>query len=105
VRKIAAIQTPYVTVRSTMSGVAAPSLSQAGGKRYVQVGTFGDPTNAQNTISRFQSRGLPVAARSMNRDGRNLKIVLLGPFGSAAQLQSALVSAQGAGFGDAFYVN
>ncbi len=93
------------TVKSSKKVVVRqqrPAATSTG--RYVQVGTFGNPSNAQRTIRRFQSGGVPVATRNMSRGGRNLQVVLLGPFGSSAQAQSAMRAARGAGFGDAFYV-
>lgn len=104
VRKIASAQ-QYRTTQSTKKVVVKQRATQAASKRYVQVGTFGDSSNAQRAIRRFQAGGVPVATRSVARGGRNFKVVLLGPFGSSAQMQSALRSARGAGFGDAFYVN
>ena len=104
VRKVASTR-QYRTTQSTKKVVVKQRATQATSKRYVQVGTFGDASNTQRTIRRFQAAGVPVATRNVARGGRNLKVVLLGPFGSSAQMQSALRSARGAGFGDAFYVN
>ncbi len=101
VRKVASATQRVRTTQSTKRVVQQPSSS---GKRYVQVGTFGNASNATRTVRRFQAGGVPVATRTVSRGGRNLKIVLLGPFNSKAQLQSALRSARGAGFRDAFYV-
>lgn len=70
----------------------------ASGLKYIQVGAFGDPANAQGATARLQAAGLPVAiSRS-----RGLQVVLAGPFGSASDAQRALSAARGAGFGDAF---
>ncbi len=104
VRKVVS-KRQYRTTQSTKKVVVKQRATQATSKRYVQIGTFGDASNAQRTIRRFQAGGVPVATRNVARGGRNLKVVLLGPFGSSAQMQSALRSARGAGFGDAFYVN
>lgn len=80
--------------------VAVPA--PAGGGQFVQVATFGVPANAERTLARFSSAGLPVYARPISRGGRSLKIVLLGPFADAASAASALSAARGAGFDDAF---
>lgn len=104
VRKVVS-NTRVRTTQSTKKVVVKQRSAASAGKRYVQVGTFGNAANAQRTARRFQAGGVPVATRNISRGGRNLQIVLLGPFGSASQLQSALRSARGAGFGDAFYVN
>lgn len=104
VRKVATNTQRVQTRQSTKRVAVQQPTSRAAGKRYVQVGTFGDPNNATRTIRRFQAGGLPVATRNVSRGGRNLKVVLLGPFSNQSQLQSALRSARGSGFGDAFYV-
>lgn len=71
--------------------------------RFVQVGTFGVAANASRTVARFQSAGQPVASRSYMRGGKAYKIVMLGPFNSAAALQAGMHAARGAGFRDAIY--
>lgn len=105
VRKVVSNTAAVRTSKSSKSYVATPPAARNTAKRYVQVGTFGDSTNTQRTIARFQAGGLPVGTRTIARNGQNLKVVLLGPFSSTAQMQSALRSARGAGFGDAFYAN
>jgi len=67
---------------------------------YVQVGSFGQPSNATGTAARLAALGLPVA-RSTARAGR-LQVVLAGPFIDARSARSALAMARGMGFGDAF---
>ncbi|WP_157888268.1 SPOR domain-containing protein [Neptunicoccus sediminis] len=105
VRQVAVAGSTVKAIKSSKSYVQPKPKARSAGKRYVQVGTFGNATNARRTISRFQSGGLPVGTRTIARNGKNLKVVLLGPFSSEAQMQSALRSARGAGFGDAFYAN
>ena len=93
-----------VTV-STMSAPQAPSKAAQnearGGAAYVQVGTFGEPSNAEAVRARLRAVGLPVSNSKINRKGRVLQIVYAGPFGSAAEARAALDVARGAGFGDA----
>lgn len=103
VRKVVSNTQQVRTTQSTKKVVTNQRAAAPSG-RYVQVGTFGDPSNAARTIQRFRAGGVPVATRNMSRGGRNLQVVLLGPFGSSAQAQSAMRAARGAGFGDAFYV-
>jgi hypothetical protein len=105
VRKVASTTQRIRTTQSSKKVVIQKRSTGGASKRYVQVGTFGDPSNVQRTVRRFQAAGVPVATRNVSRGGRNLKAVLLGPFSSSAQKQSALRTARGAGFGDAFYVN
>ncbi|PLS20860.1 hypothetical protein C0U40_14685 [Amylibacter cionae] len=105
VRQVAVAGSTVKAIKSSKSYTQPKPKARSAGKRYVQVGTFGDATNARRTISRFQAGGLPVGTRTIARNGKNLKVVLLGPFSSEAQMQSALRSARGAGFGDAFYAD
>ena len=74
----------------------------AGSHRFVQVGTFADPANAERTAALLQSMGLPVGFASTARNGTPMRIVAAGPFGDAASLQAALQAARSAGFSDAF---
>ncbi|HGG05041.1 MAG TPA: SPOR domain-containing protein [Aliiroseovarius sp.] len=83
----------------------APSQAAAASKRYVQVGTFGVASNAQNTIARLQSMGLPVSRSSLTRGGKTYQIILAGPFTQQARLNSALSQIRGLGFSDAFARN
>lgn len=92
-----AVQAKPRAVVSTKSSSKAVS-----GKKYVQVGTFGQPANAQRTAARLQQTGLPVRMARYSKGGRNYQIVLAGPFASPRDLNSALATARRAGFRDAF---
>ncbi|WP_188670924.1 SPOR domain-containing protein [Neptunicoccus cionae] len=105
VRQVAVKTSTVKAIKSSKSYSQPQKQARSTGKRYVQIGTFGDTKNARRTISRFQAGGLPVGSRTIARNGKKLKVVLLGPFNSTAQMQSALRSARGAGFSDAFYAN
>ncbi|WP_417263814.1 SPOR domain-containing protein [Celeribacter sp.] len=88
-------------------GVAKPALAQvqpqqAQALRYVQVGTFGVPENAERSIARLSAMGYPVSSQVLRRGGKPLKIVLAGPFARPEQTLSALSAVRGAGYGDAF---
>ncbi len=72
------------------------------GKSYVQVGTFGVAANAQNTAARIQRMGLPVRIGKFTRGGKEMRIVLAGPFPSSAHVNGALRAVHNAGFRDAF---
>jgi len=93
----------YATNVSTKSQPSKTSKAAASA-RFIQIGTFGNPANARKTISRFQSRGLPVSSRAVRRNGQSYKVVFLGPFNSSSQLRLAMNSARRSGFRDAFYV-
>jgi hypothetical protein len=90
--------------RLTASSMSAGGQSQAaaGGRIYVQVGTFGQPANAQNAAGRLAGLGLPVASAKGMRGGQLLVAIMAGPFASAADASAALSMARSAGFGDAF---
>ncbi|NIY78017.1 hypothetical protein HCZ23_00835 [Celeribacter sp. HF31] len=89
-------------------GAAKPALAQvqpqqqAQALRYVQVGTFGVPENAERSIARLSAMGYPVSSQVLRRGGKPLKIVLAGPFARPEQTLSALSAVRGAGYGDAF---
>lgn len=100
---------PVVTGDRVSTRVAAPVAPVAPapqmsgtGHRYVQVGTFADPANADRTAARLQAMGLPVGFGNVSRGGTQLRVVAAGPFGDAAALAAALRAVRGAGFGDAF---
>lgn len=78
-----------------------PASSGAATHRFVQVGVYGQPQNARNSIAVLRQMNLPVRTGQFQRKGRTLQIVLAGPFRSQAELTRALGAARGAGFSDA----
>jgi hypothetical protein len=78
--------------------VSSMNTSTVPSRTYVQVGAFGDPANAQGASARLAAAGLPVASQR----AKGLKVILAGPFPSAAEAQQALSTVRGAGFGEAF---
>ncbi len=87
--------------RAQPKAVQRPAASVQKG-RYVQVGTFGVPSNAQATARRLQAAGLPARIGTLSRGGKNYQVVMAGPFTSANALSHGLRSARSMGFGDAF---
>ena len=84
--------------RLVWSGEAAqPSAAQG---RWVQVGAFADPANADRVVGRLGELGLGAATQPV-KAGR-LRAVLAGPFADTASLTYALLLLQGAGFPEAF---
>lgn len=81
---------------------AAPRVAVTPGHRFVQVGTFGVPSNAQNTAARLQQMGLPVRIGSYTKSGKTYRVVLAGPFASPGKLAGGLNAVRRAGFSDAF---
>jgi hypothetical protein len=87
----------------TAVGSNAPRRTKGmAGQYYVQVGTFGEAANASRSAARLQGLGLPVAQSRINSKGRQLQIVMAGPFADAGVANAALSAARQSGFGDAF---
>ena len=80
----------------------APTQRLMQAARYVQVGTFAEPGNADASRARLRALGLPVATSQLTQKGRALQVVLAGPFADASSLSVALSNARAAGFRDAF---
>ncbi len=80
----------------------ATATTTTAGHRFVQVGTYGDPANADRAAAALRGLGLPVGFATITRNGAALQIVAAGPFASAAEMQAALQAARAAGYGDAF---
>ena len=99
-RTIPAKLIPQVQVQQSNTSVSTMSAPTARAL-YVQVGTFGQPTNAAGAKARLTALGLPVATSSITRMGQVLQVVYAGPFDSPTQAQSALATTLGAGFTDA----
>ncbi|WP_022705257.1 SPOR domain-containing protein [Pseudorhodobacter ferrugineus] len=102
--QLATNQTVRKTVKRTVYATSTSNAPRAtkGGRYYVQVGTFGEPANAARSAARLQGLGLPVAKSRITSKGRNLQIVMAGPFGDAGAANAALAAARRSGFGDAF---
>jgi cell division septation protein DedD len=94
------VVTPKAYVTSTSN--APRQTKPASGRYFVQVGTFGEPANVNRTTARLQGLGLPVAKSRITSKGRNLHIVMAGPFADAGSAKAALSKARRSGFGDAF---
>jgi cell division septation protein DedD len=89
------------SVAPARTPVAAAPATVAAGVRYIQVGTFAVADNADRSMARLSSMGLPVASQMMTRNGRRMKMVLAGPF-APSQVAHALSTARSAGYNDAF---
>ena len=75
----------------------APVTSATGVRHFIQVGSFGVPSNAAGTENRLRAAGLPVARNV----ARGLQVVYAGPFGSASEARAALTQVRALGFRDA----
>ena len=80
----------------------APKATAQRTARYVQVGMFGVPSNAQATAKRLLRMGLPVRIGKLTRKGKTFQLVMAGPFGSDKTASQALSAVRKAGFADAY---
>jgi SPOR domain len=71
------------------------------GNRYVQVGMFANPANAQRAAQRIAAAGLPARLGTLNKGGKSYRLVMAGPFNSN-QVMAAVATARRAGFADAY---
>jgi cell division septation protein DedD len=92
---------PAVSLAKPAGATVAPRMAASGG-RYVQIGAFAVPQNADGAAARLRQQGMPVSVGSGAQRGRPLKLVLAGPFSSDADLHAALRWARASGFPDAF---
>jgi cell division protein FtsN len=81
--------------------MSAPNSAALPNASYVQVGTFGQPANAEGARARLTALGLPVSTSQITRSGKALQIVYAGPFASSADARAALTTTRAAGFDDA----
>jgi SPOR domain len=86
--------------RRAMCGFAPAGPGRAA-QFHVQVGTFGVPANAEGVMAALQAAGLSAGLEKIILDGRDLQIVLAGPFADAASAAAALETIRAA-FPDAF---
>lgn len=92
------VAVPQVQASSTtVSTMSAPAARMS----YVQVGTFGQPANADSVKARLTALGLPVSTARMTAQGRVLQVVYAGPFADLTQARAALNKTRSAGFADA----
>lgn len=89
-------QTGQTTYRASSKAQAAPR------HRNVQVASFREPDNATATAGRLQAQGLPVRIMQGRSGGKNLYVVIAGPFESEARTQAALNRTRSIGYADAF---
>lgn len=97
-----AYQAPVVRMAASNTPAAAVTgTGYAGAGRYVQIGSFAVPANAEGASNRLRALGLPVATGG----GHGVQVVMAGPFSDPSALSAALQAARGSGFGDAFVRN
>lgn len=89
--------------RKAIATAPAPQRApKATGHRYVQIGTFGEPQNADRSAAKLRAMGYPVSNAKISKGGKQLRIVLAGPFGAPGDVAAALQRVRASGFRDAF---
>lgn len=72
------------------------------GARYVQLGTFGNPDNAERAARRLAGLGYPVLRGRDRVNGREVQFIMAGPFDDREAIVRALDAIRRAGYRDAF---
>ncbi|WP_287884646.1 MULTISPECIES: SPOR domain-containing protein [Paracoccus] len=102
-------QTPEKPAPATVS--AAPRAKPAtqpsagmipAGARYVQIGTFADPRNAERAAGRIAGMGYPLLRGKDRVGGREVQFLMAGPFADREGIVRALDAIRKAGYHDAF---
>ncbi len=99
------VRNVHSSARAVAPTQTAPDQQQpqvAASHRYVQVGTFANPANAEAAAQRLIALGLPARRGTVTRNGQELTVIVAGPFASQSALGSALSVVRGAGYSDAF---
>lgn len=90
----------------TATRAAEPQATTTGavrsGPRYVQVGVYAEPGNADRAVATLKALGLKVSTAQGRSGQKPLRMVLAGPFESQNELAMALRLARQSGYGDAF---
>lgn len=93
--------TPKTATPKAAKRKAAVSPALAG-KRYVQVGTFNNPANAQRAARNIARMGMAARIGKHRKGGKTFMTVQAGPFNGSGALKSAMGRLRGAGYADAF---
>jgi len=93
---------PLMQVAYSGMSHAPDAPAPAATARFVQVGTYLQPANAEAARGTLRALGLAVQGAHVVQGGRDYQVVYAGPFASAEALQHALAAARNAGFSDAF---
>lgn len=91
-------------VKQPQAAAVSPPRAVAG-KRYVQVGTFGKPANAQATAQKLARMGMPARIGKHRKGGKTYLTVQAGPFASPKAMHNAIQRVKAAGYRDAFARN
>jgi hypothetical protein len=88
-------------LREQGTTLSVSTKGSPGRARFVQIGSFAETANARAAGAQLAAIGLPVAVGTAKSGGRNLQVVMAGPFGGEAEAKGALAAVRRAGFTDA----
>ena len=83
---------------TTVSTRSAPEAVPSASHRYAQAGIFADAEQGKAAAQKIARSGLPARRGTLTRDGRELTLVLAGPFQTQTQLDRGVARLQGLGF-------
>lgn len=79
---------------------SAPARLSPDGARYVQIGAFANPVNAERVKARLRALGLPVSVGAARIGGKEVQVIYAGPL-IEEQAPQTLRSLRASGFHDA----
>lgn len=92
-----------VSTRSAPASAKPAETSKADATtrpRYAQAGIFADPAEARAAAHRIAGAGLPARQGRLSREGRDLTLVLAGPFASPEEAARGAARLRALGFGN-----
>ncbi len=96
---------PKAVTPTAAAASKVPTARATTGKRYLQVGTFGDVANAQQAAQKIARMGMPARIGKHRKGGKTYMTVQAGPFNGSGAMQKAMKRLRGAGYADAFARN
>lgn len=105
-----ATRTPVYSSRSAPaakqpSAVTQPDRAAVQGKRFVQIGTYRNPANAQAAARQVARMGMPARIGKHRKGGSTYLTVQAGPFDRTQSAAAAMQKLRAAGYKDAFARN
>lgn len=99
----ATARAPYISAQnSAVISTRSTPVKSTNAARYVEIGVFTTTAKAQAAASRLGQTGLPVKMGNYRKDGQPMQRVMVGPFGSADQVNLALNKVRAVGYTRAY---
>ncbi|MCX7558903.1 SPOR domain-containing protein [Sulfitobacter sp. F26204] len=95
--------TPRAAAPKVVTGKAAVVAKPQLGKRYVQIGMFSNPANAQRAAQNIAAMGMAARIGKHRKGSKTYMSVQAGPFGTDNALKTAMNRLRSAGYRDAFF--